>query len=114
MSDVLISANNKLMLGNLCYEHVVTKAKEIQTADINLIIFDETKTKPTVGLKSKSAVPLDLWKKSPFEEADLRLPYHVWKALRAGRKTFLMLSNDTDIIVSFLFQTNFFYGWIDR
>ena len=107
MSDVLISANNKLMLEDLCYKHVVTKAKEIQTFDTNLIILDETKTKPTVGLKNKSAVPLDLWKKSPFEEADLRLPYHVWKALHAGRKI-LILSNDTDIVVSFLYQTNFF------
>ena len=98
MSDVI---SVRFLMWDLCYEYVVTKAKEIQTADTNLIILDETK--PTVGLKNKSVVPLNLWKKSRFEEAD-----HVWKALRAGRKIFLILSNDTDIIVSFLYQTNFF------
>ena len=76
--------------------------QKIQTGQTNGIILDETKQRPAVILKNKVVAPMDLWKKSPFEEADSRLPYNVWKALQAGLKIFLILSNDTDIIVALL------------
>ena len=97
------SSNNKILLQDLSYDYAITKAKEIQTAQSNCIILDETKTRPTVLVENRSVRLLD-WKKSPFEEADLRIPYHVWKALQDGCKIFLVLSNDTDIIVALLCQ----------
>ena len=40
---------------------------------------------------------------SPVEEADLRIPMHVLDCLRAGHKTCVVISNDTDVIVALLF-----------
>ena len=96
------SVKNKILLEDLVYESTVTRAKAIQTVNSNKIILDETVNKPTVFLINKSVVTPSHWRTSPFEEADLRLPYVVWKALRDGTKIFLILSNDTDIHVAFL------------
>ena len=40
---------------------------------------------------------------SPVEEANLRIPMHVLVCLRAGHKTCVVISNDTDVIVALLF-----------
>ena len=40
---------------------------------------------------------------SPVEEADLRIPMHVLDCLRAGHKTCVVISNDTDVIFAMLF-----------
>ena len=41
---------------------------------------------------------------SPVEEADLRIPMHVLDCLRAGLKTCVVISNDTDVIVTLFFR----------
>ena len=41
---------------------------------------------------------------STVEEADLRIPVHVLDGLQAGYKTFVVISNYTDVIVALLFH----------
>ena len=45
---------------------------------------------------------------SPFEEADLRIPLHVLGSLEAGHKVCVIISNDTDVIVTLLYNIPIF------
>lgn len=45
---------------------------------------------------------------SSLEEADLRIPLHVYDALKSGYKRCVVISNDTDVIVSLLYHIPLF------
>ena len=47
---------------------------------------------------------------SPVEEADLCIPMHVLDCLRAGHKTYVVISNNIDEIVALLFYMPTFLG----
>ena len=47
---------------------------------------------------------------SSLEEADHRIPLHVLDSLKAGHKTIVVVSTDTDVIVSLLYHIPIFQG----
>ena len=108
MSTFWPSSENKLLLEKLFYKYVHEKSVH---NDEHLMILsqlcmnsnDWPCTKIHQGVEQNMQ---DL--EFTVDEADLRIPMHVLDCIRSGYKTYVVISNDTDVIIALLFYVPVF------
>ncbi len=103
MANFWPSQQNKLMLEQLIYKHVSVLAKDLPHPTVVGQLSMQGDDWPCTSLyKDNRTVLPELY--SQLDEADLRLVLHAFDCAKAGYKTCVVLSNDTDVAVALLYH----------
>ena len=75
------------------------------------ILLGKTNKYPSVKIEKGEEVTLNQ-PMSPFEEADFRIPFHLYQSLKVERAQCIIFSNDTDVAVALLHDTGIVLGMV--